>query len=695
MTAIDELLLTGRRGLRTHPGSLLLGSTGARLWADMLEDAPGFSGAIDFIHKLNVPRLFGIAHDQATTPLPSQVEWRPSHLTTRSRFGALTLEERKFITWDDAAVSLQRWHNGGSAPAQLRLSVDTSWVDGARGERRIQAQDFSLRMALAASHDALWPGLTIAPGETVELVVAAAIGIAENDDWAALTGKAEAIAAQGAEALLARQVAAYQSWFDATPQFSSSSPVLDRLYAYRWFLLRHNLAQPGRAPLDGTFFYEGRSHKMTKAAWDPVGWEFSKLIPLSTPMHLIEARWHHQAGLGTGVYPLLAGAQAEDGQFNARTLTRVIHPYANFMGWASYQYALTQGLSEALRAALPMLKRQVRGEAEFLATGGDNLPIQQRHQLTGKEYQPSYWYFHDYPDDPFDPASYTPLKRVDRAIYHYLNARGVAGLCRLSGDDEAGRFDALAQAIADDVLAKQWDGPSGFFYDLHHGTDEKAMVRNIVGFYPYWAGITGPTHLAGLIEALGPKYFDTPNPLPSVSPDCPVFQPGGSWKGQFLKGRNGCMWDGPTWPYTNSVVIDAIGKVSRGNGHAQDELFAHFFWKYALLHFQQRDGETPYLVEHYDSMTGEPISDEVDYNHSYLIDIIIRQVAGLEIAEDGMITIDPVDIGLEHFTLADLRVGPHRLTLNHVRGQGTRVECDGRLLGTAHAGQPATFTLGA
>lgn len=697
MTSIDALLLTERRGLRTRPGSLLLGPTGARLWAEMLDDVPGFVGAVDFIHKLNIPMLFGMTHNQSQPPLPSQVEWRPSHLTTISTHGALTLEERRYITWDDEAVSLQRWHNAGTAPAQVTLQFDPEWIardaGGARGERRIDAQDFSLRMVLATSHDQLWSGLTLASGETVELVIAAAVGIAESDTWDSLAGKAGAIAAKNPAALLAEQIAAYQAWFDATPKFTSSSPVLDRLYAYRWFLMRHTLAKPGRAPLDGTFFYEGRSHKMTKTAWDPVGWEFSKLIPLSTPMHLIEARWHHEAGLGTGVYPVLEGAQAKDGQFDARTLTRVIHPYANFMGWASYQYALAQGINPALRDALPMLKRQVRGEAEFLATGGDNLPIQQRHQLTGKEYQPSYWYFHDYPDDPLDQSTYTPLKRVDRAIYHHLNARGVAGLCRLLGDSEASAFDGLADAIAGDVLAKQWDQETGFFYDLHHQTNEKAMVRNIVGFYPYWAGITDDTHLAGMLASLGPDHFDTPNPLPSVSPQCPVFQPGGSWKGRFLKGRNGCMWDGPTWPYTNSVVIDAIGRVSRANGHAQDELFAHFFWKYALLHFQQRDGETPYLVEHYDSMTGEPISDEPDYNHSYLIDIIIRQIVGLDIVEDGTIALDPIDIGLDAYTLENVIVRNRRLTVRFTRDEGTSVECDGEPIAFARPGQKLSFVL--
>lgn len=674
MIRIDDLLATGRRGLRTRPGSLLLGPTGARLWADMLEDRPGFVGAIDFIHKINIPLLFGIAHSKPVPPLPSEAEWRPSHLTTRSTFGALSLEERRYVTWGDEAVSLQRWHNAGTAPEVLTLTMDTDWVglegEFATGERRIDAHDFSLRMVIGTSEPKLWTGLTVAPGETVELVITASLGLTDQDSWESLTAKVQATTGQSADTLLETQIAEYQSWFDAVPGFYSSSPVLDRLYAYRWFLLRHNMARPGRAPLDGTFFYEGRSHKMAKTPWEPVGWEFSKLIPLSTPMHLIEARWHHHAGLGTGVFPLLADAQRPDGQFDARTLSKTIHPYANFMGWGSYQYALAQGLNERLTAAIPTLKKQVLGEAEFLATGGDNLPIQQRHQLTGKEYQPSYWYFHDYPDDPFDLATYTPLKRVDRAIYHYLNARGVAGLCRLAGDPDAGKFDALAEEIARDVLSKQWDEETGFFYDLHHATDEKAMVRNVVGFYPYWAEITSDRHLPGLLDGLGPNHFDTPAPLPSVSPECPVYQPGGSWKGHFLKGRNGCMWDGPTWPYTNSVVIDGLGKVTRKNGHAQDELYAHFFWKYVMLHWHQQDGQTPYLVEHYDSMTGEPISDEPDYNHSYLIDIIMRQVVGLDIAEDGQITVDPIDIGLEYFSIDRIYIQNSPLSITYEKSKG-------------------------
>ncbi|MBL8596079.1 MAG: hypothetical protein JNK01_25610, partial [Devosia sp.] len=248
---IDELLKTGRRGLRTKPGTLLLGSTGARLWADYLDDIPGFSGALDFIHKLNMPLLFGIEHGGDAATVPSEVEWRPSHLTTRTAFGTLSLEERRFISWEDEAVSLQRWRNSGDHAVTLRVTLDPEWVsrDGstARGERPIEAHGFTLRTCIACSEPELWTGLTLAPGASAAFVIAAAVGIAESDEWSKLTAKATTAAATPTATLLANQQAAYRSFFDQVPQFTSSSPVLDRLYAYRWYLMRHTLARPGLA----------------------------------------------------------------------------------------------------------------------------------------------------------------------------------------------------------------------------------------------------------------------------------------------------------------------------------------------------------------------------------------------------------------------------------------------------------------
>ncbi|MDT0267525.1 trehalase family glycosidase [Streptomyces sp. DSM 44915] len=684
---VDGLLATGRRGLRTRPGRLLLGPTGARLWADVLTEDPGFVGVIDVVHKLNMPMLFTVAArrggNDAGAAGPADVEWRPSSLRVEGRLGGgLSFRERKTISWEDVALSEQTWRNEGELPVVLRLSVDRAWCaveDGhAHGFRPVPERGFTVSCSVAASRDELWEGLALGPGEEAVLRVAAAVEVTEG-----LTGPSPDVAratrrraSAGTEpGAVDRATAAYRAWFADAPGFSSSDPVLDRVWAYRWFLLRHNLAAPDVGALRGTVMYEGRSHKMTKEPWRPEGWEFSKHIPLSTPLHLLDLRWYRDGTPGAEVLASLPARQGADGQFHSATANEVMHPYANFAGWAAARYARLHG-AEALRAVLPALKRQVRGERDVLS-GADALPVQHDHRLTGKEYQPSYWYFAGYPDDPKDPAGYTPLKRVDRAVYQYLNARGVAELCRGLADPDAEEFEALAVRVARSVRDKQWDAEDGFFHDLDAATDRRARVRNVVGFYPLWAGLADPSQRAALVDALGdPDGFATDAPVPSVETRCPVFAQGGGWKGHFLKGRNGCMWNGPTWPYTNSVVLDAVGRAARETDHRLDSLFARLLRATVNLHFTQHDGRTPYLVEHYDSRTGEPISDEPDYNHSYLIDLVVRYVAGLTVSPDTL-RLDPVDIGLTHFRLTGAPALGHRVDVAYETGTGLDLFVDG------------------
>lgn len=80
---------------------------------------------------------------------------------------------------------------------------------------------------------------------------------------------------------ISNQKMEYQKWFDQAPEFHSSNALLDRTWAYRWFIYRHSMMKPERGNLKDTFFCEGRSHKMTKTPYEPDGWEFTKLIPLS------------------------------------------------------------------------------------------------------------------------------------------------------------------------------------------------------------------------------------------------------------------------------------------------------------------------------------------------------------------------------------------------------------------------------
>ncbi|MFD0675589.1 MULTISPECIES: MGH1-like glycoside hydrolase domain-containing protein [unclassified Paenibacillus] len=691
---IDQALGGGKRSLRTLPKSCLLGSTGARLWADFLWPQPGFSGAIDFIHKLNIPSLFPVECDAVTSYEPSNINWYPSYLSMEYATSRVELKEYKYITWEDCAVSCQTWTNTSGQAIVLRLIAEPVLFrcepmgNGLNGSLSVPHYGFTLQAALRTSRPELFTGLTLQPGESAELITAVALGLLETDTQSELEQRLDSVLnpAQSGAALLAGQQQTYQRWFEHAPLFASSEPLLDTTWLYRWFVMRHTLANPRYGNLQHPLFYEGRSHKMSKRPLDPKGWEFSKMIPLTVPMHLLEARWYNDPVYSQGAMRSMKASQDEEGFYKCLFVNSTLHSYANFMGWAAYQDYLVHRDPELLKEMLPSLKEQIRGESTKLGSAADSLLIEYTHNRTGKEYQPSYWYFHDFPKDCKDPATFTPLKRVDRSVYHYLNCLGVARLCRAANDTEAEEFEKQADTIHQDILHKMWDGGTQFFYDLHHLTDEKAWVKNVVGFYPYWAQLTDAEHADGLLHALNEEEFGTPSPFPSVSADCPVYQPEGSWQGNYFKGRNGCVWDGPTWPYTNSIVLDAMALESKRNGHKWDRDFGHLFREYSLLHYRNRDLSAPYLVEHYSSQSGEPLSDEVDYNHSYYIDLVIKHIAGLNV-EESRFVLDPIDIGLSHFRLEGIRAAGYELTITYNRGDdpnidlvaGYRIYVDGQL----------------
>ncbi|WP_036747021.1 MGH1-like glycoside hydrolase domain-containing protein [Paenibacillus sp. UNC451MF] len=677
----DEELRAGKKALRTLPGALLLGSTGARLWADYLDSKPGFSGRFDFIHKVNIPLLFTITNNLVNSYEPCRTEWFPSHLAMEYAGSRLSLSERKFITWNDCAVSCQTWTNLSGEDLVLKLETYNSsfslrYGDSLQGGFPIKHYSFDIAGAIVVSDPNLLEEVRLKPGESKELIVCAAFGIEGLDDRDMLNKRAAGYARseKSADDIVETHRKEYQTWFDKAPTFESSDALLNRTWKYRWFLLRHNLSDPKYGHLAYPLFYEGRSHKKSKEPFGNGGWEFSKLINLSVPLHLMDARWYHDPTYCEGALQNMRAGVDEDGMFCCLTVDTIMHSFANFSCWAAYKLYLVHQNREVITELLPSLKQQISSWKRIHGNNNDQLMIEHKHTRTGKEYQPSYWYFHQYPKNPKDPSTYTHLKRVDRAVYHYLNTLGVAKLCELCGDSDAPLYIKLAEEIKQDIVGKMWDEATAYFYDLHYQTDELALVKNIVGIYPGWAEMIDD-RFNGMIEHLfNDQEFHTSCPFPSVSADCPAYSKEGGWMGHFVKGRNGCVWDGPTWPYTNSIALDALAKESKRRNHEFDSQFAHYFREYSFLHFMQRDLNHPGLVEHYNSETGEPLSDEQEYNHSYYIDLLISHVAGLSVEQDRLI-LDPLDVGLDSFCLDRIKVAGWNLRITY-RKPGARAHSE-------------------
>ncbi|MER3513504.1 MAG: hypothetical protein C4310_03150, partial [Chloroflexota bacterium] len=69
-----------------------------------------------------------------------------------------------------------------------------------------------------------------------------------------------------------------------------------------------------------------------------------------------------------------------------------------------------------------------------------------------------------------------------------------------------------------------------------------------------------------------------------------------------------------------------------------------------------------------------------DYMHSWIADLILQFVAGLQPSVDGsQLVVDPLPFGLEHFTVEAARIAGQRVDVTWRAGQGLRLFVEGRL----------------
>lgn len=669
----DEELEYKNRCLRTLTGKLLFGPAGNRLSADYLDPLPGFTGCLDFIHKMNITELF-----QITCSLPlgfdqAEAVWYPTYLTMEFESEEVRFIEKKTISSEDVAISVMKWTNCGEKPFSLTFNSNPERFEFPENKKVPDVftayaispmTRFGFKLGIYTGWNFPKEKRKVNPGETVTIFAVAAVGNLAQETEKELQKKLLKYLAGGGNANSIFEKVLKKNWkfYEETPGFQCDDLRMNACWKYRWYILRNCLFRPGIGNFKQAVMYEGRDHRMKKTPFAPYGWEFNKLIPLSSPLQLMDLRWHSDHKMVKEVIRSFFAGQDEDGLLLCTYVNSSKTAYANFILWAIWQFYLIDPDADFIRELLPNMKAYIHGHEKAYMDDKDSLLIEKTHSRTGKEYQPSYWYFHNYPKNPKDPRTFTPLKRVDRSVYHYLNLLGVSNLQKALGEEDACEYEEKAKILKKEINEKMWDSDSHFYYDLHYETEEKAMVKNIVGFYPYWAQIAGKEHEEGILKLMDTEAFNTGSAFPSVSKDCPAFSPDGGWIGNFIKGRNGCVWCGPAWPYTTGIALDGLGKESLRRNHFFDQKFDQFFHEYTIQHFRDGDRHRPYLVEHYNPITGERLSDEADYNHSFWLDLVITYIAGIHILKDCL-EVEPLKTHLKWFVLKDLPVRGKKLTV--------------------------------
>jgi hypothetical protein len=212
------------------------------------------------------------------------------------------------------------------------------------------------------------------------------------------------------------------------------------------------------------------------------------------------------------------------------------------------------------------------------------------------------------------------------------------------------------------------------FCDVDPKTLRRSPFKSALCFYPFSSDLAASEHIVSIQKhLLNPDEFWTPYPVPAASVDDPYFNAQAEWKGK----RTNCPWNGRVWPMTNSHIAEALVGAARHDATLRRPA-ADFIRKFIHMMFYDGDPKKPNCFEHYNPFTGQACEYRGvdDYQHSWVVDLIIRHVAGLQPQTDGGLSIDPLPFDLDWVRLENARIRGQRIDVQ-IEGSEWCVYADG------------------
>ena len=446
----------------------------------------------------------------------------------------------------------------------------------------------------------------------------------------------------------------WDSFFAGFPAFTCGDPRLDRYFDYRI----HGL---------GLNRIEGRSgHVRHPCIAEGIEY-FHVPITYSAQCHMMEMRWRAGGREAWGSLLNFLDNQKEDGSLHGRLypnhLERTDFYHANW-GDALLAVHAMHPDPAALARCYEGLSRYAHWLNRSRDPEGSGMFTVVNHFETGQEYMSRYLAV----DPEADVRGWEPrlrLKGIDVTVYAHQLFRALAMLAgRVGRTGDASDWRALEMRCAAAITERMWCPEARFFTDVDGRTFERTGVKAAVGFYPMLTGLVDAARLDAMMDHLeNPRTFGTPFPVPSSSVDDPRFSAEGIWRGK----RRNCPWNGRVWPMTTSHVIEGLLRAWRRGNRRAGELAADRLLRFVRLMFEDGNPRRPNAFEHYNPYTGRACHFRGidDYQHSWVLDLLARGIAGLHFDEGG-VEVRPLPHGLSR-----VRLGPVR-----VRGRSVAVELD-------------------
>jgi hypothetical protein len=454
---------------------------------------------------------------------------------------------------------------------------------------------------------------------------------------------------------LAAQRDEYNGWLaDNVPDFRSDDALTRQYWHRATSIVKKSLFRVGEGRLKHWSIAEGRWNN----TWYP------NAISYGAGHQIRECRWLRDPLYARDLLTTWCENERDNGIF-----PNFIRPdeigngqYTDWIASTAWDVHCVAPDLDKLREWADALKRNVDGWLKVYDPDNDGLLLVDSHWWTGMEWQPSFFYFHDFDKDKQDQK----LERVDLTAYVYGDAKNLSRVLDAIGDKEgAAHYAGIADTIAKVVEKVMWDPETKFIYSVEPNEHKKAMVKEVVGVYPFYFSMfpADTPCVTAWSSLLDPEEFWTDWPVASASKKCPAYSQDITFHGKDV---GGCMWNGPTWPHANSIVLSAMAATLRDfpESPLKVEDFHKLLRSFTMAQFLDQDPKYPWTGEYYNGDNAKWRTTERDYDHSTYIDILIADYAGLRPGPEDLLELRPLlTPDSPAFVLDGIRYHGHDITI--------------------------------
>jgi Mannosylglycerate hydrolase MGH1-like glycoside hydrolase domain len=655
----------------------LLLSSGRRLWTRELAHQPGLAGEFCYGHSTYcLRRLFDVSFSVDGQPVVIYdnqywLERYPSHTIVHYQLPHVSIDERKFITYDDRAVATYAVSSNDEQPHTVGLEVTANYppVPGsgdAPPSYPLLGSGTFQGMPLSIYLDA--PDFTRLDSSLIHLRRDIAVPASGTAPDASVAVRFDTVARATPETPIGQdahreQARTYNRWFaDNVPYFDAADPAFKKMWYYRWWIVRFHLVEMDTPDLKGFAFYEGK-----------LG--FDNPIGFAVPAQLKELSYLRDPQYGI--------SQVENSYRNRAANGAVVDPPGSPYWGETYSHWIAMALAEfnrvhplpadTLRELLPLMAADVRAWLSAYDADGDGLPERDRPRVTGYDLDIlSYWYFDG---TRLDARAEPPaLERVDFASFVFANAAAVAELATVAGDTAlANEFTAVARRVQDAALSSLWDDDSAFFYPQRAEDNARVPLRELHGFFPFTTLLAPdePRYTAALAALVDTDEFWARYP--------PVI----------ISQRHYRDWTWEMDGLTRNIAPHPISMGARTllqalkhyhQGAVQPEHFMELMSRYNDLVYPGVYPSDPLwrpnVHEYYSkwepySQSIRPKPSDISHDfHSMYLSLIVEGVVGLTPRSDSRIELQPMARRWSYFLLDGLRYHGHDLTIVWDRPDG-------------------------